>query len=50
MDWGIASCCREEVPDLMYLRGTTAEDSRIILSGEDPADVLNNIIICSNRI
>lgn len=50
MDWGIASCCREEVPDLIYRKGTTAADSRIILPGEDPSDVLSNIIICSNRI
>ncbi|OPX63885.1 MULTISPECIES: thiamine-phosphate synthase family protein [unclassified Methanoregula] len=50
MDWGIASCCKEEIPDVIYRRGTTAADSRIILPGEDPADVLNNIIICSNRI
>lgn len=50
MDWGIASCCKEEIPDVIYRKGAAAADSRIILPGEDPADVLNNIIICSNRI
>jgi hydroxymethylpyrimidine/phosphomethylpyrimidine kinase len=50
MDWGIASCCREEIPGVIYRKGATAADSRIILPGEAPADVLNNIIICSNRI
>jgi len=50
MDWGIASCCKEEIPDVICRKGATAEDSRIILPGEGPADVLNNIIICSNRI
>jgi hydroxymethylpyrimidine/phosphomethylpyrimidine kinase len=50
MDWDIASCCRESVPDVIFRHGTVSADSRIILFGEGPADVLNNIIICSNRI
>lgn len=50
MDWGIASCCKEGVPDVIFGRGAGAEESRIILFGEGPADVANNIIICSNRI
>jgi hydroxymethylpyrimidine/phosphomethylpyrimidine kinase len=50
MDWGIASCCKDGVPDVIFRKGAGAEESRIILSGEGPADVANNIIICSNRI
>ncbi len=50
MDWGIAACCRDGVPDLVVVRGSTAQDSRIVLFGEDPAAVSSNIIICSNRI
>jgi predicted fused transcriptional regulator/phosphomethylpyrimidine kinase len=50
MDWGIASCCKEGVPDVIFRKGAGAKESRIILFGESPADVANNIIICSNRI
>ncbi len=50
MDWGIASCCREEVPDVMYSRGSRGAGAVLVLLGEDPVDVANNIIICSNRL
>jgi thiamine-phosphate diphosphorylase len=50
MDWGIASCCRNGIPDVIVRKGAGPAESRIILSGEAPADVANNIIICSNRI
>lgn len=50
MDWGVASCCREEVPDVIYATGTGTGATPLIILGEDPAGVVNNIIICSNRI
>jgi predicted fused transcriptional regulator/phosphomethylpyrimidine kinase len=50
MDWGIASCCKEDLPDVIFRKGTSAAESRIVLFGEGPTDVANNIIICSNRI
>ena len=50
MDWGIASCCKGGVPDVIFRKGAGAKESRIVLFGESPADVANNIIICSNRI
>jgi predicted fused transcriptional regulator/phosphomethylpyrimidine kinase len=50
MDWGVASCCKEGVPDVCYLRGGQGIESGIILFGEDPVDVANNIIMISNRI
>jgi predicted fused transcriptional regulator/phosphomethylpyrimidine kinase len=50
MDWGIASCCKDGVPDVIFRKGAGAKESRIILFGESPSDVANNIIICSNRI
>ncbi len=50
MDWGIASCCKDGVPDVIFRRGAGAGDSFLILFGEVPDDVVNNIIICSNRI
>jgi predicted fused transcriptional regulator/phosphomethylpyrimidine kinase len=50
MDWGIASCCRDGVPGLVWKKDARKETSRLILLGEGPSDVVNNIIICSNRI
>jgi len=50
MDWGIASCCRDEVPDVIFPLGAQDGGAVILLLGEDPNDVANNIIICSNRI
>ncbi len=50
MDWGIASCCEGGVPDVIVRKCAGVSESRIILFGEGPADVANNIIICSNRI
>ncbi len=50
MDWGIASCCREGVPDVIYPAGANGGVDFIFLFGEDPVAVANNIIICSNRI
>ncbi len=50
LDWGIATCCKAGIPDVIFRKGTGAKESRIILFGEGPTDVANNIIICSNRI
>ncbi len=50
MDWGIASCCEDGLPDVIVRQGTSIAGSRLIVPGETPADVTNNIIICSNRI
>lgn len=50
MDWGVASCCREGVPDVIYDRGTPAKKGLVRLLGEEPDDVANNIIILSKRI
>jgi hydroxymethylpyrimidine/phosphomethylpyrimidine kinase len=50
MDWGIASSCKDGVPDVIFRKGAGTEDTLLILFGESPDDVANNIIICSNRI
>ena len=47
MDWGVASCFKDGVPDIVY---NTEKPSLIRVFGEKPADVANNIIICSNRV
>jgi hydroxymethylpyrimidine/phosphomethylpyrimidine kinase len=50
MDWGIASCCRDGVPDVIFNRGMCQKAGTIHFFAEDPVAVANNIIICSNRI
>lgn len=50
MDWNIASCCKEGVPDVCYPYPSGGDESVFIILGEDPVDVSNNIIMISNRI
>ncbi len=50
MDWNVASCCREGVPDVCYPYRAGGNEPLAILFGEDPLDVTNNIIMISNRI
>jgi predicted fused transcriptional regulator/phosphomethylpyrimidine kinase len=50
MDWGVASCCREGVPDICYDTGSAGKEGIFRFFAEDPVDVTNNIIMISNRI
>lgn len=50
MDWGVAFCCRDGVPDVIYDRGAMGKEPMIRILGEDPADVAQNIIKLSSRI
>lgn len=50
MDWGVASCCKEGVPDVCYDTGSAGKEAIFRLFGENPVDVSNNIIMISNRI
>lgn len=50
MDWGVASCCNDGVPDIIYDCGGNKKPGIMHFFGEDPVVVANNIIICSNRI
>lgn len=50
INWGVAAACKEGVPDVIYPKGGRGAPAALILFGEDPVDVANNIIICSNRI
>lgn len=50
MDWGVASCCRDEVPDMILDRGAVGKEPMIRVLGPDPASVANTIIMLSSRI
>jgi hydroxymethylpyrimidine/phosphomethylpyrimidine kinase len=50
MDWGVASCCKDGVPDVCYPKLEKGNEFTFLFFGEDPVDVANNIIMISNRI
>jgi hydroxymethylpyrimidine/phosphomethylpyrimidine kinase len=50
MDWGVASCCRSGVPDVIFDRGGMGKEPMIRILGEDPEVIVNNIIKLSARI
>lgn len=50
MDWTIAACCQDGVPDVVGIHGQAPSEQIIWLFGEDPALLASNIIILSNRI
>ena len=50
MDWGVASCCKDDVPDVIHARGGEEDAGIFYLTGEDPVVVANNILILSGRI
>lgn len=50
MEWGIASCCRDGVPDVIYDEGGAGKEAMIRFFGENPVVVANNIIKVSGRI
>jgi predicted fused transcriptional regulator/phosphomethylpyrimidine kinase len=50
MDWGVASCCKTGVPDVIFDRGAVGKEPMIRVLGENPLDVANCIIKLSNKI
>jgi predicted fused transcriptional regulator/phosphomethylpyrimidine kinase len=50
MDWGVAFCCKDGVPDIIYDQGAIGKEAMIRFLGENPSDVANNIIKVSTRI
>lgn len=50
MDWGVASCCRGGVPDVIYDLGSVGKEPMIRLLGENPGVVVKNILKVSARI
>jgi thiamine-phosphate diphosphorylase len=47
MDWGVAQCCRNGVPDAIYNQRSGDIAAIIRLFGEDPLEVANNILMLS---
>jgi predicted fused transcriptional regulator/phosphomethylpyrimidine kinase len=49
MDWGVASCCKEGVPDAIFDRGAVGKEAMIRILGEDPLSVVRTIAQISTR-
>ncbi|HUU75258.1 MAG TPA: thiamine-phosphate synthase family protein [Methanoregulaceae archaeon] len=50
MDWGVASCCKSGVPDVIFDCGGIGKEPMIRLLGEDPVEVAKKVIKVSGRI
>ncbi|MDD1718664.1 MAG: phosphomethylpyrimidine kinase [Methanoregulaceae archaeon] len=50
MDWGVASCCRTGVPDVIYDLGAPGVEPLIRILDISPGEVANKIIMLSARI
>ncbi|HJJ99621.1 MAG TPA: hypothetical protein O0X23_05435 [Methanocorpusculum sp.] len=50
MDWGIASCCRDGVPLAVIDSGTKGAKPLILILGSTPGEVVNRILIISERL
>jgi hydroxymethylpyrimidine/phosphomethylpyrimidine kinase len=50
MDWGVASCCREGVPDVIFDRGAPGREPLVRILGEEPLSVAQTIVAVSHRL
>jgi len=50
MDWGVASCCRDHVPDMIVDRGAVGKEPMIRILGPDPVSIANTIVMLSSRV
>jgi hydroxymethylpyrimidine/phosphomethylpyrimidine kinase len=50
MDWGVASCCRNGVPDVIFDRGAPGKEGLVRILGEDPVTVARTIASVSSRL
>ncbi len=50
MDWGVASCCRDGVPEVIASRSAVEKSALLRFLGANPEDVVTNIVKLSNRL
>jgi len=50
MDWGVAFCCEDGVPDIIYDRGAVGKEAMIRVLAPTPQEVATKINIMSRRI
>ena len=50
MDWGVASSCRDGVPDVIFDRGAPGREPLVRILSEEPVSVAQTIVAVSHRI
>ena len=50
MDWGVASCCRDGVPDAVFDRGAPGKEGLVRILGEEPVAVAKQVLQVSNGL
>jgi hydroxymethylpyrimidine/phosphomethylpyrimidine kinase len=50
MDWGVASCCRDGVPDVVFDRGAPGKEALVRVLGEDPVKVARIVVTVGHRL
>lgn len=50
MEWGIAACCKEGVPDVIIEKGNAGNDGKVWFFSEVPEACATNILMCLARI
>jgi predicted fused transcriptional regulator/phosphomethylpyrimidine kinase len=50
MEWGVASCCRDGVPDVIYDRGASGREPMVRLLDQRPDAVAKKILMLSARM
>jgi predicted fused transcriptional regulator/phosphomethylpyrimidine kinase len=50
MEWGVAFCCREGVPDVIFDRGAQGREPLIRILAEEPVSVAQTIVAVSHRV
>jgi predicted fused transcriptional regulator/phosphomethylpyrimidine kinase len=50
MEWGVAFCCREGVPDVIFDRGSQGREPLIRILAEEPVSVAQTIVAVSHRV
>ena len=43
--WGVSSCLKSKVPDIIYHKGDLGKEPMIVIFGENPSQVLTKIIL-----
>jgi hydroxymethylpyrimidine/phosphomethylpyrimidine kinase len=50
MEWGVASCCRDGVPDVIFDRGMPGKEGLIRILGEEPVSIAQTLVALSARL
>ena len=50
INWGVASCCKEGVPEVIYDTGSVGKEPMVRILGQEPVEVAKKVLKVSMRI